>query len=39
VTVERGGELVKQQIGADEEDPSVETFPVTVEDEFVVLHL
>lgn len=39
VTVERGNKLVKQQIGAEDEDPSVETFPVTVEDEFVVLHL
>ncbi|HRW03593.1 MAG TPA: Rieske (2Fe-2S) protein [Caldilineaceae bacterium] len=39
VTVERGGELVKEQIGADDEDPSVETFPVTIEDELVVLHV
>ncbi len=39
VTVERGGELIKQTIDADEEDPSVETFPVTIEDELVVLHL
>jgi nitrite reductase (NADH) small subunit len=39
VTVEKGGEFVKQQRDADEEDPSVETFPVTVEDELVVLHL
>lgn len=39
VTVERGGELVQQQVGADAEDPSVETFSVTIEDELVVLHL
>ncbi len=39
VTVERGGELVKEQIDADAEDPTVETFPVTIEDELVVLHL
>lgn len=39
VTVERGDELVRQTVGADEEDPAVETFPVTIEDELVVLHL
>lgn len=39
VTVERGGEFVKEQISADGEDPSVETFPVTVEDELVILHV
>lgn len=39
VTVERSGELIKQQVDADAEDPSVETFPVTVEDELVVLHV
>ena len=39
VTVERGGELVKAAISADGEDPAVETFPVTIEDELVVLHL
>lgn len=38
VTVERGGELVKEERGADEEDPSVETYPVTIEDELVVVH-
>jgi len=39
VTVERGGELVQQQVDADGKDPSVETFSVTIEDELVVLHL
>ncbi len=39
VTVERGGERTQQQINAEEEDPAVETFPVTVEDELIVLHL
>lgn len=39
VTVERGSELVQQQISPDEEDPAVETFPVTIEDELVILHL
>jgi 3-phenylpropionate/trans-cinnamate dioxygenase ferredoxin subunit len=39
VTVERGGQLVQEQISADAEDPAVETFPVTVEDELVVLHV
>lgn len=35
VTVEPG---VTRTVAADEEDPSVETFPVTVEDEVVILH-
>lgn len=39
VTVERGGEMVKEQVSADGEDPSVETFPVTIEDELVILHV
>ncbi len=39
VTVERGGELVKEQISADAEDPSVESYPVTIEDELVILHV
>jgi nitrite reductase (NADH) small subunit len=39
VTVERGGELVKEQISADAEDPAVESYPVTIEDELVVLHV
>lgn len=39
VTVERGGEQVKEQVSAEAEDPSVETFPVTIEDELVVLHV
>ena len=39
VTVERGGELVKEEISADAEDPAVETYSVTIEDELVVLHL
>ncbi|MEZ4861737.1 MAG: Rieske (2Fe-2S) protein [Caldilineaceae bacterium] len=39
VTVERAGALVKEQRNADDEDPAVETYPVTVEDELIVLHL
>jgi 3-phenylpropionate/trans-cinnamate dioxygenase ferredoxin subunit len=39
VTVERGGELVREQISADAEDPSVESYPVTIEDELVILHV
>ncbi len=39
VTVERGGELIKEERDADAEDPAVETYPVTIEDELVVLHL
>ncbi len=35
VTVEPG---ITRTVSADEEDPSVETFPVTVEDEIVILH-
>lgn len=38
VTVERGGERMTCEISADDEDPSVETFPVTVEQDFVILH-
>ena len=39
VTVERSGERIKQQVDAAAEDPAVETFPVTIEDELVVLHV
>lgn len=39
VTVEQDGALVKQEISANAEDPSVETFPVTVEDALIVLHV
>ncbi len=39
VTVERGGEFVQEEIAADAEDPTVETYPVTIEDELVVLHI
>ena len=39
VTVERSGERIKEQVDAAAEDPAVETFPVTIEDELVVLHV
>ena len=39
VTVERPGELSAAVDHNDEPDPSIETFPVTIEQEIVVLHI
>ncbi len=39
VTVERDGQTHCCTVDAEAEDPSVQTFPVTVEDQWVVLHV